>query len=154
MAVHDRQRTAARCGDSGLLHSGFGVATPPPSRGGVRVLCRGTSVLLPRAGPAAGLVGAAEPAGRLSHQQRELDGCHRCVVQESEPGTLRPICIPSQKKTWFSVCVSDHTDGSQSHQVGNSFAVSFIEPGLAPQAAPPLMEAAFTFVSPSSDHYK
>lgn len=45
------------------------------------------------------------------------------------------------------------TDATQSHQVGTSFAVSFVDPGQSPQAAPPLFEAAFHFVSPSTDRY-
>ena len=38
-------------------------------------------------------------------------------------------------------------------QVGNSFAVSWIDPGPLPQGAPPTMEAAFHFVSPSTDTF-
>jgi hypothetical protein len=45
------------------------------------------------------------------------------------------------------------TDSSQSHQVGNSFAVSFVEPGPQPQGAPPVMEAAYHFVAPSTDGF-
>jgi hypothetical protein len=42
------------------------------------------------------------------------------------------------------------TDASESHQIGNSFAVSFVDPGPLPQGLPPAMEAAFHFVAPST----
>ena len=45
------------------------------------------------------------------------------------------------------------TDASQSHEIGNSFAVGFIDPGPLPQGAPPAMDAAFHFVSPSTDNF-
>jgi hypothetical protein len=45
------------------------------------------------------------------------------------------------------------TDQSESHQLGNSFAVSFNDPGLFPQGEPPPFAAGFFFVAPSTDFY-
>ena len=41
-------------------------------------------------------------------------------------------------------------DEGQSHQVGDTFLVSFVEPGVLPQGAPPHLEVVYHFVSPMS----
>jgi hypothetical protein len=43
------------------------------------------------------------------------------------------------------------TDMEQSHQLGNSYEVSFNDPGLFPQGQPPCFAAGWYFVAPSSD---
>ena len=43
--------------------------------------------------------------------------------------------------------------GSPTDQVGDSFAVSFVEPGPLPQGMPPQMQVAYSFVAPSTDNY-
>ena len=45
------------------------------------------------------------------------------------------------------------TDQAESHQLGNSFAVSFNDPGLFPQGQPPSFAAGYFFVAPSTDFY-
>eukprot|EP00035_Acanthoeca_spectabilis_P038565 m.54290 g.54290 ORF g.54290 m.54290 type:complete len:911 (+) comp9189_c0_seq1:3497-6229(+) len=45
------------------------------------------------------------------------------------------------------------SDLGQSHQVGDSFLVSFVEPGPQPQGEPPAFEVAYHFVAPSTDAF-
>ena len=46
------------------------------------------------------------------------------------------------------------SNGGKSHQVGTSFALSLGHGSIAhPQGQPPSLQAAFNFVSPSTDNY-
>ena len=43
---------------------------------------------------------------------------------------------------------------AQAHQLGNSYVVSFNDPGLFPQGQPPSFAAGWFFVAPSTDYYR
>ena len=100
---------------------------------------------------------------RASASPRGKEDGAACVCSAAAPaccthaaGTPADWWVDDARRAGFRVAQGKWTtvtDSSESHQVGNSFAVSFIEPGPLPQGLPPAMEAVFHFVAPSTDTF-
>lgn len=95
--------------------------------------------------------------------QRDGERQRACVCSSAAPAccphaTGRPLdwWAGDSRRAGFRIVAGKWTtvsDQAQSHQVGNDFVVSFVEPGPLPQGVPPAMEAAFHFVSPATDTF-
>ena len=85
-------------------------------------------------------------------------GSAQCVCSSAAPaccphasGRAEDWWAGPQRRAGFRVVAGSWTvvaDQGESHQVGNSFLVSFVQPGVLPQGAPPRMEVVYHFVSP------
>jgi hypothetical protein len=95
--------------------------------------------------------------------RRRASSDSACVCSAAAPaccahaaGTPTDWWADDTRRAGFRIAQGNWTtvsDQSESHQIGNSFAVSFIDPGPLPQGLPPAMEAVFHFVAPSTDNF-